>query len=181
MKCGDKELDVMKGFRIYITTKLANPAYTPEISARTSIIDFTVTMKGLEDQLLGIVILKEKGELEKERTNLIEVTKQECMLLTYDKESGSQHVNVQKAIQLHLVTFSYIYKRVLRYMVYHPTNPSNPDPLQDVTANKRKMDELEENLLFKLTSIQGPLVDDESLIEVLNVTKITSEEVTVLL
>jgi len=49
--------------------------------------------------------------------------------------------------------------------------------IEDVTANKRKMDELEENLLFKLTSIQGPLVDDESLIEVLGVTKITSEEV----
>lgn len=47
-------------FRLYLTTKLANPNYSPEVCARVSVIDFTVTQRGLEDQLLSLVIANER-------------------------------------------------------------------------------------------------------------------------
>lgn len=49
--------------------------------------------------------------------------------------------------------------------------------LKEVMANKRKMKELEDNLLYRLTSTEGSLVEDESLIEVLRVTKETAIDV----
>uniref|UniRef100_A0A7S1KLW9 AAA+ ATPase domain-containing protein n=2 Tax=Percolomonas cosmopolitus TaxID=63605 RepID=A0A7S1KLW9_9EUKA len=86
IKLGDDEVNYDERFFLYITTKLPNPNYTPEIFARASVIDFTVTAKGLEDQLLSIVIIKEKNELEKKRQNLMNEI-QNCKQIMADCEA----------------------------------------------------------------------------------------------
>jgi dynein heavy chain, axonemal len=119
VKLENTEVDVLDGFMLYISTKLSNPIFTPEIFARASIIDFTVTMKGLEEQLLARVMHIEKNELELERVRLLE----------------------------------------------------------DIQNNKNKMKEMENNLLYRLTIIEGSIVEDEDLIRVLVDTKSTAVEV----
>ncbi|XP_061138372.1 dynein axonemal heavy chain 2 [Syngnathus typhle] len=71
LKLGDKELDYSPEFRFYITTKLSNPHYTPEISTKTTIVNFAVKEQGLEAQLLGIVVRKERPDLEEQKDNLV--------------------------------------------------------------------------------------------------------------
>ncbi len=82
-----------------------------------TIVDFTVTMAGLEDQLLGKLILKEKHELEEQRQQLLE----------------------------------------------------------EVQSYKKKIKQLEDDLLFRLSNSQGNLLDDTELIDVLAVTKQTAQ------
>eukprot|EP00903_Cladosiphon_okamuranus_P015249 g14093.t1 len=48
---------------LFLHTKLSNPHFPPEIQAETTLINFTVTMRGLEDQLLNLVVRKERPDL----------------------------------------------------------------------------------------------------------------------
>ena len=41
---GDNEFDYNDDFKLYFTTKLANPKYTPEIMSKTMVINYTVTL-----------------------------------------------------------------------------------------------------------------------------------------
>jgi dynein heavy chain len=41
---GDAKIDYNHDFRLYLTTKIGNPAYTPEVFGKTMIINFSVTM-----------------------------------------------------------------------------------------------------------------------------------------
>jgi len=58
-------------FRFYMTTRLRNPHYLPEISVKVTLLNFMITSQGLQDQLLGIVAAKEKPELEEKKNELI--------------------------------------------------------------------------------------------------------------
>jgi dynein heavy chain, axonemal len=71
IKLGDTEVRYNKNFRLYLTTKLPNPHYLPEVCIKVTLINFTVTPTGLEDQLLIEVVRFERIELEEKRINLI--------------------------------------------------------------------------------------------------------------
>ncbi|XP_072136530.1 dynein axonemal heavy chain 12 isoform X2 [Mobula birostris] len=71
IKLGDTVMEYSMDFRLYITTKLRNPHYLPELATKVSLLNFMITPEGLEDQLLGIVVAKERPELEHERNALI--------------------------------------------------------------------------------------------------------------
>ena len=71
IKLGDQVVEWSKDFKFYITTKYRNPHYLPELSTKVTLVNYMITMEGLEDQLLGIVVAKEKPELEEEKNALI--------------------------------------------------------------------------------------------------------------
>ena len=70
IKIGDKDVDYSPNFRLILHTKLANPHYKPELQAQCTLINFTVTRDGLEDQLLAEVVSKERPDLEATKSQL---------------------------------------------------------------------------------------------------------------
>ena len=71
IRLGDTDVDYEPSFQLYITTKVANPHYLPEVSIKVTLINFTVTLEGLEDQLLGTLIWKEKPDIEERKNRLL--------------------------------------------------------------------------------------------------------------
>ncbi|XP_011505820.1 PREDICTED: dynein heavy chain 7, axonemal [Ceratosolen solmsi marchali] len=71
IRLGDSVIEYNDKFRLYIITKLKNPHYLPEVTVKVTLINFMITPIGLEDQLLGIVVAKERPDLESEKNQLI--------------------------------------------------------------------------------------------------------------
>ena len=72
LKLGDVEVEYNESFRLYLVTSLPNPHYLPSAFIKVNLINFTITFKCLFEQFLSLVVLKERPELEKERSSLLE-------------------------------------------------------------------------------------------------------------
>lgn len=82
VKLGERDVTVDNGnFRLYMTTKLTNPRFSPDVFIRVNVINFIVTREGLEDQLLGNVVHKEREEVEKRKHKLLTSISQDQKLL----------------------------------------------------------------------------------------------------
>lgn len=71
VKLGDTEVEFSPNFRLFLHTKLGNPHFPPEVQAECTLINFTVTLQGLEDQLLVEVVRKERPDLASEQERLV--------------------------------------------------------------------------------------------------------------
>ncbi|KAM9851167.1 dynein axonemal heavy chain 7 [Aulostomus maculatus] len=71
IRLGDSTIEYAPDFRFYITTKLRNPHYLPETSVKVTLLNFMITPEGIQDQLLGIVVARERPDLEEKKQALI--------------------------------------------------------------------------------------------------------------
>jgi dynein heavy chain len=71
IRLGDSDVDYDSNFRLYMTTKMPNPHYLPEVCIKVTLINFTVTMLGLESQLLGLVVKAERPDIEQKKVQLL--------------------------------------------------------------------------------------------------------------
>ena len=84
---GDKVVDWDDNFKLFFTTKLSNPQYSPEVMGKTMLINYGVTMDGLADQLLNVVVAHERPDLEEEFASLVTEMSENAQLLVSLEDS----------------------------------------------------------------------------------------------
>lgn len=71
VKLGDAVVEYNDAFRFYVTTKLRNPNYSPELAVKVNILNFVATFDGLQELVLTVTVARERPDLEAEKTQLI--------------------------------------------------------------------------------------------------------------
>lgn len=171
MRLGDKEVTYDPNFRLYLQTKLSNPHYKPEIAAQTTLVNFCVTEKGLEDQLLALVVEKARGR-----------PGSAPLRPAHTPASPPWPLPLISSLEGALAPLVL----TLTLLSLPPPSPlqERPDLQEQAASLVRQLGEftiqlkdLEDNLLFRLANSQGDILDDIELIENLEETKRTAVEI----
>lgn len=72
IRFNEREIVMHPDFKLYLCTKIANPQYQPETFIKSTVINFLVTVDGLEEDLLTKTVGILRPEDEELRSSLIE-------------------------------------------------------------------------------------------------------------
>lgn len=87
IKLDKEEVEVNPAFKLFLVTKLPSPNFLPNIFIKTQVVNFTVTPKGLEEQLLCDVVQLEDPKLEEvKNANLENISRFKRTLAEKEKE-----------------------------------------------------------------------------------------------
>ncbi|KAM5165262.1 dynein axonemal heavy chain 14 [Mantella aurantiaca] len=88
IRLGDSEIEYNQNFRLYMSTKNPSPHFLPSVCITVTVISFTVTFKGLQDQLLSSVVTHEQPHLELQWNQLLEnISSDLCTLRELEERS----------------------------------------------------------------------------------------------
>ena len=71
LRLRDTSIEYDPNFVFFMTTRMSNPHYLPDIQIKVTLVNFTVTPKGLEEQLLADVVRHERKDLEERADRLV--------------------------------------------------------------------------------------------------------------
>ena len=57
---GDKKIDWDDNFQLFLCSKQSNPSYSPEVMGKVTLVNYCVTLDGLSNQLLNVVVSHER-------------------------------------------------------------------------------------------------------------------------
>ena len=68
---GEKTIDYSESFRMFLATRSPAPCVPPDVASLITVVNFSVTLSGLEGRLLGLTIEHEQPDLERTKTTLL--------------------------------------------------------------------------------------------------------------
>lgn len=85
MQCQNKLINYNADFRLYITTCLPNPHYSPGIASKVTLLDFTLTNHGLQQKMLSTIVAEERIDLqERKEHHIVETAKNKELLYKFE-------------------------------------------------------------------------------------------------